>query len=69
MAEPITIPLSVPVQERFAVLREQAAALDARTHEAVSWLVATVVDPDHLTGWSIDLRHDAIVCTPPTGDA
>ncbi len=73
MSEPITIPLTVHHQRRFAEIRSQQAILTAQLNEAVTAIVGVTHDPADLlaTGHSVHLSPDgqSLVIVAPTPTA
>ncbi len=63
--QPITIPLSVHQQARFAAFRADAARIAERQNDAVTTIIAASHDPAALAGWDIRLSETEIICTPP----
>lgn len=63
--KPITIPLSVHQQARFAALRAEASRIAQLQNDAVTTIIAGSHDPASFAAWSITLNATAIICTPP----
>ena len=65
MDTPITIPLTVHQQALFRAWKQQQQTLTDHINVAVTGIAAGQIDPSVMAAWTVTLKDDRIVFTPP----